>query len=101
LYGILGAGMHRAVRGGMIGADGQQRYLRPKALANLAEAVEVCRVAGVIERMPAGFQDVAAVPAMHVAQDARAPMPRRHMRDLKMAEPHLFPPIEFDDAAIS
>src|ERR1039458_4154936 len=50
-YRVFRTGVHSAKRIGMISADGKQRNLRLQALADLAEAIEVRGVSGVIYRM--------------------------------------------------
>ena len=72
--GFLGAGVDGAVSIREISADRQQGDLGMEAIPDLAEAVEVGGVSGVIERVSGGFKEVSAVAAMGVAEDARPPV---------------------------
>src|ERR1019366_9126004 len=72
LYGVFRAGVHSAKGIGMGSGDGKQRHLRLQALADLAEAIEVRGVSGVINRMLAGRPDVSAPAAMQARLTACA-----------------------------
>src|SRR5947209_3094302 len=92
-------GVHVAERCWMIRADGEEGDVGRQAPSDLVKAVEIGGVTGVIERLLVATEYVSAVAAVHVADDARAPMTRRRMRDSQIADAVLSPPIEFDDLA--
>src|SRR5690242_20068281 len=77
------AGVHVAKGGRIVGADGKQRQLRVKLTANFAEAGKIGGVAGVVNRVAFTFQNVAAVAAVRVLDNARAPVPGRHAANSK------------------
>src|ERR1039458_9364543 len=47
------------------------------------------------------MHDVSAITAMHVAHNARAPMARRNVRHLYIAELKALPPVQFNDASVA
>src|SRR6202451_4842565 len=89
---IGGIGVNVAKLRRVVSADGQQRQLRRKAFANLAEASEISRISRVIHRVLPRLQNVPAVAAMRIFQDSRAPVARRHMRDRDVSERNAVPP---------
>src|SRR5664280_1416035 len=82
----------------MIGADGKQCDLGMETGTNLVETIEVGGVSGVIERVRAGLEDEPTISAVHVANDASAPMARGGVSDFNRTELDRLPPIHFDDA---
>src|SRR6185369_15418681 len=62
----------------------------------LAEAVEEGGVSGVVEGMPPVGEHVAAEAAMHVPDDARAPVVRGRVSDGEFANLDLLPPVHLD-----
>src|ERR1019366_7836074 len=47
------------------------------------------------------MHDVSAITAMHVAHNARAPMARRNVRHLHIAELKALPPVQLNDAPVA
>src|SRR6266496_2976871 len=97
--GISGASVDVAERRRVVGSDGKQCELRGKTHSDLAEAGEVSSVAGVINRMLAVAEYVAAVTSMRIAQHARSPMTGWNVRDRNVAMAVTAPPVQFDDIA--
>src|ERR1700733_2119602 len=95
--GLFGAGVHGAVSVREIGAYGKQGDLGMETVADLAEAVEVGGVAGVVDGLACGFNDVAAVTAVGVAEDARAPVAAGGHGYLQALHGDGFPPFETMD----
>src|SRR6185369_3406315 len=83
----------------MIGANRQERNFGVQTLANFGEAVEVGRVACVINGILAMSDDVTPESTMHVANDARTPVFRRRMGYGQAAMTVFLPPFQFDDLA--
>ena len=83
----------------MIGADGQERDIGMKALANLGKAVKVGRVTGMVDGIFAMGDDITAKSTMHVANDAGTPMLRGRVGDRQSAMSVFFPPFQLDDLA--
>src|SRR5580704_19231813 len=95
--GVSRIGVDIAKLGRIVSADRQQCELRRKPAANLAEAGEISRVAGVINGMLAGSQHKAAIATVRILQDACSPVARRNVSYHHAAAARTLPPIEFDD----
>jgi len=79
---LFGAGVDGAVAIREVGADGEQGNVGVEAACDLGKAVEVCRVAGVIDRRTGcGCDHIAPEAAMRVVEHARAPMASRRCGD--------------------
>ena len=92
-------GVHVAERRRVIRANGQQSDVGGEALADFAKAGEVRGVAGMIDRVLVIADDVAAVTAMRIFDNARAPMTGRNMGDGQGTMAVAVPPVELDDVA--
>src|SRR3954453_821276 len=57
---VFRAGVNVAVRSRLVSADRQQRTARTQAVPDLAEAAEICRIAGVVNGMFARADHVSA-----------------------------------------
>src|SRR5215469_7036604 len=95
--GVGGIGMNVAELWRVVGPDGKQGEFGRKTASDLAESGEISGIPGVIDGVLAGGQNEAAVAAMRILQDARAPMTGGNMRHSKIRVPGTLPPVEFDD----
>src|SRR5580658_5638502 len=96
-HGVGGIGVDVAKLRRIVGANGEQGEFGSEAASDFAEAGEVGGVAGVIDGVFAGLENEAAVAAVRIFQNARAPVARRHMRYRQVAVTRSFPPVQFDD----
>src|SRR5690242_3339323 len=96
---VCRAGVHVAKSGRIVGADGEQRQVRVKLTPNFAETGKIGGVAGVVNGVAFAFQNVAAVTAVRVLDNARAPVPGRHAADGKPVVTVLVPPVQFHNFA--
>jgi len=79
----------------VVGADRKERHVGMEAASDFEEAVEVGRVAGVIDGMLAGAKDIASVAAVRVFEHACSPMARGDVGDFESALMVRVPPFEF------
>jgi hypothetical protein len=99
--GVGGIGVYVAKLLGIVGSDGKQREFRRKTAANLAEAVKVGRVAGVIDGVLAAAQDIAAITAVRIFDNAGSPMTGGDVGDIEGAMTIGVPPLEFDNLFVA
>jgi len=86
---------------GRIRANGEQGDVGREALANLAEAGEVGGVSGMVKGILSGAENVAAVAAVGIFQNARAPVAGGDVRDFQIALLVAGPPVELDQARVA
>ena len=95
--GISRAGVHVAECWRIVGSDGEQGEFGRQTAADLRKAAEICRIAGMVDGVFAAAQDVAAITAVGILNNAGAPMARGYVRDFKRTEFVRVPPLELDD----
>jgi hypothetical protein len=95
--GIGGAGVDVTELLGVVGADREQRDLRRQAASDFAETGEVGSVSGVVEGVFTAAQHIASVTTMRIFQNARSPMARRNVGNIKRAVAIGVPPLQFDN----
>src|SRR5215467_905629 len=81
----------------IVGSNRKQREFGRKTTSDFAEAGEVRRIACVIDRMLAIFQDEASITTMRILQNSRTPMTRWDVRYSQVSQPRMLPPVEFDN----
>jgi hypothetical protein len=97
LHGIGRIGVYVAELRRIVSSNGQQGEIWRQAASDFAEPGKIRGIARVINRVLAGFQHEAAIPAMRIFQDPGSPMSRRHVRDRNIVVPGTLPPVELDD----
>lgn len=97
LHGIGGAGVDIAKLRRIVGTDGEQGQFGRQTAADFMEAFEIGSVAGVIDGVLAGAQDVSAIAAMRILEDARAPVAGGNVSDFKRSLFVAIPPFKFDN----
>jgi hypothetical protein len=93
-HGLLGAGMDRPVGIREVGSDRQQRDLGFQPGANLAKSVKLSGVSRVINPLAATFNNIPAVPAMHITKHTCAPVFAWGHGDFKSCHLGLVPPLQ-------
>src|SRR6266853_4145093 len=95
--GVGGTGVDIAKLRRIVGADGEQREFGRQAASDFAEAGEVRGVSSVVDGVFSAAQHVAAIAAVRILEDARAPVPRRDVSDVERAVAISIPPLKFDN----
>lgn len=85
--------MHAAVAIREVGADREKSDIGREAAANLGEAVEVCGVAGVIDGVVVGSDDVASEAAVGVVEHARSPVATGSHGNAEAGDVEALPPL--------
>src|SRR5581483_4259480 len=94
LQRIFRTGVDVAIVRRVIGTDWQQCQFGMQTTADLTEAIELCCIAGVIQRVLPRAHNIAAESTVKIPQHAGAPWLRGHLRNTQLAWTELLPPFK-------
>src|SRR5215472_976690 len=84
---------------GMVGTDGQERYLGAAFAPNVLESFEISAVPGMVDLAPLMFEDEPPITSMMIAQHSGSPVLTRRECYLPSVMNETVPPLQFDDSS--